>query len=141
MAHSIHLSKREWIEEAHTRGEHEAVKRLLAAISFIQSDLRTYWHWGDEAAIVLDLLRLAAIEEGLHWPFDPYPKRGAAKAKISKTLSRSVMERDAYRCVTCGSHVDLTCDHIIPESKGGPTTLDNLQTMCRRCNCSKGNRV
>lgn len=61
-----------------------------------------------------------------------------AKAKISRSLSKRVFERDAYRCVTCGGHHDLTCDHIIPESKGGPTEFDNLQTMCRPCNSRKG---
>ncbi len=62
------------------------------------------------------------------------------KAKITRALSKRVMERDAYRCVTCGTHRDLSCDHVIPESKGGPTTFENLQTMCRPCNSRKGNR-
>lgn len=66
-------------------------------------------------------------------PADP-PK----KVKIPRSMAKAVFERDAYRCVTCGSHIDLTCDHVIPESKGGPATLDNLQTMCRSCNCRKG---
>ncbi len=62
------------------------------------------------------------------------------KAKISRSLSKQVFERDAYRCVTCGDHMDLCCDHIIPESKGGPTTFENLQAMCRPCNSRKGAR-
>jgi hypothetical protein len=32
----------------------------------------------------------------------------------------------------------LSADHVIPESKGGPTTLENLQTLCMRCNLKKG---
>lgn len=63
------------------------------------------------------------------------------KARIGRAMSRAVMERDAYRCVACGTHLNLTCDHIIPESKGGPTTLDNLQTMCQPCNSRKGSRL
>jgi 5-methylcytosine-specific restriction endonuclease McrA len=62
------------------------------------------------------------------------------KKKISGALSKAVFERDAYRCVRCTSHIDLTCDHIKPESKGGETTLENLQTMCRPCNSSKGTK-
>lgn len=76
-------------------------------------------------------------------PVDAYFERERTayqKAKISRSLSKAVFERDAYRCVTCGDHRDLTCDHIIPESKGGPTALENLQTMCRPCNSRKGNR-
>lgn len=69
---------------------------------------------------------------------DPIRARYKQKAKISAGLRREVYERDAYRCVTCGGHTDLSLDHIIPESKGGPTTSENLQTMCRPCNSAKG---
>jgi hypothetical protein len=57
--------------------------------------------------------------------------------KIPHGLRTSVFERDAYRCRLCGGHVSLTIDHIIPECQGGPTTLDNLQTLCRPCNSRK----
>jgi hypothetical protein len=69
------------------------------------------------------------------------PLRAYVKAPIPRKLSKAVFERDAYRCVTCSSHMDLTCDHVLPESKGGPTSLENLQTMCRPCNSRKGARL
>lgn len=74
------------------------------------------------------------------WPTAPVarPPRTYRKAPISRSLARAVMERDAYRCRWCGTHLDLTCDHVVPESLGGPTTLDNLQTLCRSCNSRKG---
>lgn len=62
------------------------------------------------------------------------------KAVIPRALAKSVFERDAYRCVHCSGHMDLTCDHVIPESKGGATILQNLQTLCRPCNSKKGDR-
>lgn len=56
---------------------------------------------------------------------------------------RRVWDRDGWRCVRCGTHEDLTVDHIVPISKGGaddPDDISNLQTLCKSCNSSKGNR-
>lgn len=44
------------------------------------------------------------------------------------------------RCVTCGSSNDLTVDHIIPLSKGGPHIVSNFQCLCASCNSSKGGK-
>lgn len=62
------------------------------------------------------------------------------KAYISGMLRKKVFERDAYRCKHCGDWHDLSVDHIMPESLGGTLDLDNLQTLCIRCNCRKNNR-
>lgn len=121
--------------------ERSAADRLRAAIKTIEADLGWYWHWGDgEGGYVLDLLAEAVKRQGYVWPLDPKPPKYQPKVKIGRKLSKRVMERDGYRCVTCSTHIDLCCDHIIPESKGGPTTFENLQTMCRPCNSRKGNR-
>lgn len=123
--------------------EKEAVARFEDAIATIKADLGWYWRWGDgEGGYVLDALENAVKDAGHRWPFDPRgPSSIKTKQKIPGSLRVQVMERDEYRCVTCNSHKDLACDHIIPESKGGPTTFENLQTMCRPCNSRKGNRV
>lgn len=52
-----------------------------------------------------------------------------------------VFKRDDYECLYCGSKKDLTIDHVIPRSKGGKNTWDNLATCCSRCNLKKGNRT
>lgn len=52
-----------------------------------------------------------------------------------------VFERDGFQCAQCGAVEDLTIDHIYPKSLGGADTEDNLQTLCRSCNCRKGARV
>lgn len=122
--------------------ERAAVARFRDAIETIRKDARWYWRWADgEGGFVLDALREAIVSQGYGWPYDFKEPRGNRKDKISRSLSKKVMERDGYRCVTCQTHIDLCCDHIVPESKGGPTAFENLQTMCRPCNSRKGNRT
>ena len=63
------------------------------------------------------------------------------KARIPLNLRRRVLERDGYYCVFCDEDLrdaEIHMDHVIPESKGGPTTFDNLQVTCRKCNLAKG---
>lgn len=62
------------------------------------------------------------------------------KKPIPSKLRWQVFKRDAYLCVRCDADEDLTVDHIHPEVKGGQATMDNLQTLCRPCNSSKGAR-
>jgi hypothetical protein len=52
-----------------------------------------------------------------------------------------ILARDRNACVRCGSHHDLTIDHIAPRSRGGGGDDENLQTLCRRCNSAKNNRL
>jgi 5-methylcytosine-specific restriction endonuclease McrA len=57
-------------------------------------------------------------------------------------LSRkNILRRDNHKCQYCGSTVNLTVDHIIPKSKGGEDTWENLVTACIRCNNRKGDRT
>lgn len=40
-------------------------------------------------------------------------------------------------CLRCGSQSNITIDHIIPISRGGTHTKDNVQPLCKKCNSSK----
>lgn len=62
------------------------------------------------------------------------------KTPIPTYLRWQVFERDNFTCQHCGARRYLEVDHIIPESKGGPTTLANFQTLCGDCNRKKGAR-
>ena len=63
------------------------------------------------------------------------------RIRITQALRGQVWRRDNGKCVQCESRENLQLDHIIPVSKGGATTLDNLQVLCRSCNLSKGARI
>lgn len=69
------------------------------------------------------------------------------RALMTSKLRQKIKERDGFTCKKCGASVEkepnllLEIDHIIPVSKGGLTTEDNLQTLCWRCNRSKGAKI
>jgi 5-methylcytosine-specific restriction endonuclease McrA len=63
--------------------------------------------------------------------------RRSPTARISR---RAVFARDSHRCQYCGSPRHLTVDHVVPRSRGGPDTWDNLVTSCAPCNRKKGDR-
>lgn len=68
------------------------------------------------------------------------------ESHIPLAIRRQVAERARYRCEYCQTQqkltgIKLTVDHIIPESLGGQTELDNLCQACWDCNQIKGNRV
>ncbi len=83
---------------------------------------------------------LARVVESAHGCFEDDWFPPGPRTPIGKNLIREVFERDAYRCQHCGGWDKLSVDHIIPESKGGPTVLENLQALCRSCNSKKGAR-
>ena len=63
------------------------------------------------------------------------------RGKVSNKMRFAIYKRDGYRCRICGKtnrFDDLEIDHIKPIAKGGKSTYDNLQTLCRRCNKEKG---
>lgn len=70
-------------------------------------------------------------------PVDSGPK----KARITPGLRREVYERDAYACRYCGARRGLTLDHVLPESRGGEVSAENLVTCCQPCNSRKGART
>ena len=56
-------------------------------------------------------------------------------------LKWRVLQRDKFKCRACGRgwpDVELDIDHVLPWSKGGETEVENLQTLCSKCNLGKG---
>lgn len=63
----------------------------------------------------------------------------AVKRRISR---RVLFARDGWRCAYCGQTAGrLTLDHVVPRSRGGDSTWENVVTACAPCNLRKGDRL
>lgn len=61
------------------------------------------------------------------------------KVELSR---RNILRRDGFACQYCGTRsAPLTIDHVIPRSRGGTDSWENLVTACIPCNNRKGNRT
>ena len=58
-----------------------------------------------------------------------------------KITRRAVFARDDWTCQYCGSRSNLTVDHVVPRSKGGGSSWDNIVASCAPCNRRKGNAL
>lgn len=69
------------------------------------------------------------------------------RALMTSELRKKILQRDNFTCKNCGASIHeepnllLEIDHIIPVSKGGLTSEDNLQTLCWKCNRKKGAKI
>ena len=68
-------------------------------------------------------------------------RRHAKPVKFSRV---NIYARDAYRCQYCGIKCtidQLTYDHVVPRSRGGRTSWENIVSCCYACNARKANRT
>jgi 5-methylcytosine-specific restriction endonuclease McrA len=78
-----------------------------------------------------------------------YFKKQAIMKEIINTLTAKewldILEKYNYKCIYCGKRLidafDVTRDHIIPISKGGNNTKENVVPACRSCNSKKYNKI
>jgi 5-methylcytosine-specific restriction endonuclease McrA len=64
--------------------------------------------------------------------------RESSKRKITR---RAGFARDGWACQYCGTRSKLTVDHVIPRSKGGSSTWENIVASCAPCNRRKADRL
>lgn len=81
-----------------------------------------------------------------HWMYLPFFQIPNSR-KINNNLRYKIFKRDRYKCCYCGNspaideNIILHIDHIIPISKNGSNSEDNLQTLCSTCNLKKSNKL
>ena len=67
-----------------------------------------------------------------------HKRRANKQGSFTAQEWQDLCARHDYRCLACGeSNVKLTVDHVVPLSKGGMNTIENLQPLCGSCNSSK----
>lgn len=72
----------------------------------------------------------------------PSGKENFIKATgVTRKQRQRILERDQYVCQSCGATEHLCIDHIMPVSRGGDSSDENLQTLCGSCNTKKGNKI
>lgn len=102
---------------------------------------------GQAADIRLDTPALDALSEELVKKIRWAKSAAGQRALMTAHLRGWIKDRDNYSCMQCRvsvaaePHLLLEIDHIIPVSRGGLSTPDNLQTLCWRCNRSKGAKM
>ncbi len=133
----------------------EALERLQAErpVELIEAEGRRWWwfrdsfYWEDEGLTAHDVMALVVERdtrkrrrlERAHAALrrEDVPRR----EPIPRDVRLAVWQRDAGRCVECGSDFDLQYDHVIPFAMGGATSVENLQLLCAPCNRAKGDSL
>jgi 5-methylcytosine-specific restriction endonuclease McrA len=69
------------------------------------------------------------------------PQSDAASRHIPHDVRQAVWQRDQGKCVQCSAIEYLEIDHIIPFGKGGASTVNNVELLCRKCNLVKEIRL
>lgn len=111
------------------------------------------WSWQDSVkAVFLDRVNIVSeYEQEIHSPSFAMRLPSVIALKNYIPLSRrpaftrfNVFLRDRFACQYCSSALpanDLTFDHVVPKSRGGRTTWENVVTACTVCNLKKSNKL
>ena len=72
---------------------------------------------------------------------DRFKKLSSGEVSWSTSIREYVKEKEKRDvCIYCGGRAELTLEHILPRSRGGPDIPDNAVWICRSCNSSKGDK-
>ncbi len=108
------------------------------------------WSWQDAVkAVFLDRVNTVShYDTVVHSPSFEFKLPSVVSLKTYIKPARfpaftrfNVFLRDRFECQYCSSLDDLTFDHLIPRSRGGRTTWDNVVTACSPCNLRKGGKM
>ena len=108
------------------------------------------WSWQDAIkAVFLDRVNIVAEYEhavsspsfSMRLPSVVCLKSYVKPSRHPAFTRFNVFLRDRFQCQYCGTRHDLTFDHVIPRSRGGRTTWENVVAACSPCNLRKADRM
>jgi 5-methylcytosine-specific restriction endonuclease McrA len=108
------------------------------------------WSWQDVVkAVFLDRVQVISAYDrvirspgfAMELPSVIALKRYIQPSKYPAFNRFNLFLRDRFVCQYCGASHDLTFDHVIPRSRGGRTTWENVVAACAPCNLRKGGRI
>jgi 5-methylcytosine-specific restriction endonuclease McrA len=108
------------------------------------------WGWQDSIkAVFMDRVNIVSeYDLAIHSPSFQMRLPSVVSLKTYIKPSRTpaftrfnVFLRDRFSCQYCSARDELTFDHVIPRSKGGLTTWDNVVAACSPCNLRKSDRL
>jgi 5-methylcytosine-specific restriction endonuclease McrA len=108
------------------------------------------WCWQDAIkAVFLDRVNIVSeYDKVVHSSTSEFRLPSVVSLKTYVKPSRvpaftrfNVFLRDRFECQYCGDGNDLTFDHVVPRSKGGQTTWENVVAACSPCNLTKGGKM
>lgn len=108
------------------------------------------WCWQDVVkAVFLDRVNIVSYYDRvvrspsfeLQLPSVVSLKQYVKPARYPAFTRFNVFLRDRFSCQYCGAREDLTFDHLVPRSRGGHTTWENVVTACASCNLAKGGKM
>ena len=138
-AERVRLRHERYLEEQKQKGSMkerlEQAERERRAVEREKAEIAAKLKEKQRRRELEEQVRMELIDSGEL--FGDQPKR----PPIPREMVDAVYRRDGARCVYCGSTENLQLDHIIPFSKGGATSLENLQLLCQKCNLEKSNKI
>jgi 5-methylcytosine-specific restriction endonuclease McrA len=128
--HSVVVFSKNYLPVARVNIRRAVVLLVTGEAEGLDFGSATYWEVRSPSLVlqVPEHIRLIHSNPERHW-------------KVPAVSRRELLRRDHSTCQYCGSSKHLTIDHILPRSRGGSHTWDNVVIACESCNGSKGSRT
>ena len=125
------LNKNRMNQNARERRKKDPIKYIEKSLKYYKENkekmMGYYKKWRKK-----DPIKTSIIERNIR-----HKRRSKLKGTFTKEEWLFICDKYNNRCLCCGLESKLTVDHVKPISKGGLNIIDNIQPLCKSCNCKK----